>query len=59
MERCEDEDRDRDFMCGLTSLLVTPTIALWCECRWESLWISRVVGFRAEVSCGVVRIYRS
>lgn len=28
----------------------TPSIALWCECKWESLYISRVVGLKASTS---------
>lgn len=28
---------------------VLPAMALWCAWRWESLWISKREGFRAEV----------
>lgn len=33
---------------------VEPSMALWCEWRWESLWISRWVGVREVVICGKV-----
>jgi hypothetical protein len=33
-----------------TSFDVLPAIALWCECRCESLYISSVLGFRASVT---------
>ena len=41
---------------GYTSFEVLPCMALWCECRCESLNISNVVGLKVSVICYRVSI---